>query len=64
MASVSAVGAVIAYAGGDRDTAAVVMDGEAEISPKEEGEVENRERRGGRGRRRWKEWVICEVDCM
>lgn len=41
--------AVIAYTRGDDDTIAVVMDKEAEISPKEEGEMENREKRGGRG---------------
>lgn len=53
MASVSAVGAVIAYARGDSDTIAAVMDREAEISPKEEGEMENRDKRGGRGRGGW-----------
>lgn len=35
MAHVNAVGAVIAYARGDGDTSDVVMDGEAEIPPKE-----------------------------
>ena len=51
MASVSAVGAVIAYArGGDGDTVAAVMDREAEISLKEG----NGEERGeeGQGRMR------------
>lgn len=53
LASVSAVGAVIAYARGDSDTIAAVMDREAEISPKEEGEMENRDKSGGRGRGGW-----------
>lgn len=51
MASVSAVGAVIAYTGGDSDTIVAVMDREAEISPKEEGEMENKEKRRRRRRR-------------
>lgn len=73
LASVSSVGAVIAYARGDSDTTAVVMDREAEISPKKDGEMENREKRGGgrgRGERKWcvcVEWpkvCIREMYCM
>lgn len=54
MASVSAVGAVIACARGDSDTAAAVMDREAEISPEGPGEDGKwrGEGRGGRGERR------------
>lgn len=50
MASVSAVGAVIAYARGDSDTTAAVMDREAEISPEgtgEDGKWRGEGRQGG-----------------
>lgn len=50
LASVSTVGAIISYTRGDGDTVVAVMDREAEISPKEEGGLENREKSTGQGR--------------
>lgn len=49
MASVSAVGAVIAYARGDSDIIATVMDRETDF-PEGRGRDENKEKMGGRER--------------